>query len=57
MNWDVDELKARKDEILSTDLLNIKLGGVFFIGWDELNKLGGLREKFPDVWFKGVVLK
>ncbi|KAF3765748.1 NAD(P)-binding protein [Cryphonectria parasitica EP155] len=34
VNWDVDELKARKEEILSTDLLDTKLGGVSFIGWE-----------------------
>ena len=30
---DVDELKAMKEEILSTDLLDVKLGGVSFTGW------------------------
>lgn len=40
VNWDVDELKARKDEILSTDLLDTKLGGVSFVGWDGFQKLG-----------------
>ncbi|KAH8901152.1 NAD(P)-binding protein [Thozetella sp. PMI_491] len=34
-NWDVDELKARKEEILSTDLLDFKLGGLSFVGWDS----------------------
>ena len=33
VNWDVDELKARKEEIMSTDLLNTKLGGVSLVGW------------------------
>lgn len=33
VNWDVDELKARKEEIVSTDLLDTKLGGVSFVGW------------------------
>lgn len=33
VNWDVDELKARKEEILTTDLLDTKLGGVSFVGW------------------------
>jgi hypothetical protein len=32
-NWDVDELKARKQEILDTELLDIKLGGLSFVGW------------------------
>ena len=30
---DVDELKAMKEEILSSDLLDVKLGGVSFNGW------------------------
>jgi hypothetical protein len=30
---DVNELKAMKEEILSTDLLDVKLGGVSFTGW------------------------
>jgi NAD(P)-dependent dehydrogenase (short-subunit alcohol dehydrogenase family) len=42
VNWDVDELRARKEEILSTDLLDTKLGGVSFVGWDGSQKLGGL---------------
>ncbi|CAH0025025.1 unnamed protein product [Clonostachys rhizophaga] len=33
VNWDVNELKARKDEILNTDLLNTKLSGISFTGW------------------------
>jgi len=33
VNWDIDELKARKEEILSTDLLEMKLGGVSLTGW------------------------
>jgi hypothetical protein len=33
VNWDADELKARKEEILTTDLLDTKLGGVSFVGW------------------------
>lgn len=37
VNWDIDELKARKEEILSTDLLDIKLGGVSFIGWGGID--------------------
>jgi hypothetical protein len=32
-NWDVDELKARKEELMGTDLLDIKLGGLSFVGW------------------------
>lgn len=32
-NWDVNELKARKEEILETELLDIKLGGLSFRGW------------------------
>ncbi|KAF2430630.1 NAD(P)-binding protein, partial [Tothia fuscella] len=32
VNWDVDELKAREEKILSTDLLDTKLGGVSFVG-------------------------
>ncbi|KAF4987225.1 hypothetical protein FDECE_15536 [Fusarium decemcellulare] len=32
VNWDVDELKARREEIMSTDLLDTKLGGVSFEG-------------------------
>jgi hypothetical protein len=36
VNWDVEELKARKGEILSTDLLDTKLGGVSFVGWGGL---------------------
>ena len=42
VNWDVEELKARKDEILSTDLLDTKLGGVSFVGWEGVQKLGEL---------------
>jgi NAD(P)-dependent dehydrogenase (short-subunit alcohol dehydrogenase family) len=42
VNWDVDELKARKEEILSTDLLDTKLGGVSFVGWEGVQTLGGL---------------
>lgn len=42
VNWDVEELKARKKEILSTDLLDTKLGGVSFVGWEGSQKLGGL---------------
>ncbi|OCL02477.1 NAD(P)-binding protein [Glonium stellatum] len=42
VNWDVDELKARKEEILSTDLLDTKLGGVSFVGWEGSQKLGEL---------------
>ncbi|RYP48886.1 hypothetical protein DL768_005310 [Monosporascus sp. mg162] len=34
VNWDIDELKARKEEIQSTDLLNTKLGGLSFVGWE-----------------------
>ena len=34
VNWDVDELIARKEEITSTDLLDTKLGGVSFAGWE-----------------------
>jgi hypothetical protein len=34
VNWDVDELKARKDEIQNTDLLDIVLNGVSMVGWD-----------------------
>ncbi|KAI1869944.1 uncharacterized protein JN550_005534 [Neoarthrinium moseri] len=33
VNWDVDELKARKEEIINTDLLDTKLGGLSFVGW------------------------
>ncbi|PVH98670.1 putative short-chain dehydrogenase, partial [Periconia macrospinosa] len=29
-NWDVDELMARKEEILGSDVLDLKLGGVSF---------------------------
>jgi hypothetical protein len=31
---DVDELKALKEEILTTDLLDIKLGGMSFVGFN-----------------------
>lgn len=27
VNWDVDELKAKKDEIINNDLLTVSLGG------------------------------
>lgn len=27
VNWDVDELKAKKDEIINDDLLTVSLGG------------------------------
>lgn len=37
VNWDVDELKARKEEITSTDLLETKLGGVSFVGWGGID--------------------
>ncbi|KAM5375403.1 hypothetical protein ACJZ2D_005964 [Fusarium nematophilum] len=37
VNWDVDELKARREEIMSTDLLNTKLGGVSFVGWEGID--------------------
>lgn len=40
VNWDVDELKARKEEILTTDILVTKLEGISFAGW----KLGSLEE-------------
>ena len=37
VNWDVDELKAQKEEIMnSPDLLNTMLGGVSFVGWEGL---------------------
>lgn len=39
VNWDVDELKARKEEILSTDLMETKIGGVSFVGWNGTQKL------------------
>jgi hypothetical protein len=34
VNWNVDELKARTEEILTTDLLDTKLGGVSFAGFN-----------------------
>jgi hypothetical protein len=34
----VDELKAMKEEILSTDLLDVKLGGMSFTGWSWGNE-------------------
>ncbi|KAH8649288.1 hypothetical protein BX600DRAFT_490094 [Xylariales sp. PMI_506] len=40
VNWDVDELKARKEEILTTDLLDTKLGGVSFTGWRGFQRAG-----------------
>ena len=40
VNWDVDELKARKEEIMSTDLLDTKLGGVSFVGWKGFQAVG-----------------
>ena len=33
VNWDVEELVASKEEILSTDILDTKLGGVSFTGF------------------------
>jgi hypothetical protein len=42
VNWDVEELKSRKKEIISSDLLDTKLGGVSFTGWDLSQKLGEL---------------
>ncbi|CAJ2505221.1 Uu.00g126150.m01.CDS01 [Anthostomella pinea] len=42
VNWDVDELKARKEEILTTDLLDTKLGGVSFVGWKGSHMLKDL---------------
>jgi hypothetical protein len=42
VNWDVDELRTRKEEILNTDILDTKLGGVSFVGWEGSQKMGGL---------------
>jgi len=42
VNWDVDELRTRKEEILNTDILDTKLGGVSFVGWEGSQKLSGL---------------
>ncbi|SPO04713.1 related to reductase [Cephalotrichum gorgonifer] len=42
VNWDVDELKARREEILTTDLLDTKLGGVSFVGWKGSQRLGDI---------------
>jgi len=43
VNWSADELIDRKKEISSTDVLDIKLGGVSFVGWDGSENLSGLR--------------
>jgi hypothetical protein len=40
VNWDINELKARKEEIVNTDLLDIKLGGVSFVGWKGTESVG-----------------
>ncbi|KAH8894455.1 NAD(P)-binding protein [Thozetella sp. PMI_491] len=37
VNWDVDELKDRKEEILTSDLLDIKIGGVSFTGFQGVD--------------------
>lgn len=37
VNWDVDELKAKKEQIMKTDLLNTKLGGVSFVDWEGVD--------------------
>ena len=37
VNWDVDELKARKEEIMGTDFLNTGLWGVSFMGWGGID--------------------
>lgn len=34
VNWDVQELMSKREEILRTDLLDIKLGGVSFQDWN-----------------------
>ncbi len=42
VNWDVNELRAREQEILNTDLLNTKLGGVSFVGWKGFEVVGDI---------------
>jgi hypothetical protein len=37
VNWDVNELNQMREEIKNTDLLNTKLGGVSFVGWQGLD--------------------
>jgi hypothetical protein len=37
VNWDVNELKERREEIMNTDLLNTKLGGISFVDWQGVD--------------------
>jgi hypothetical protein len=46
-NWDVEELVERKEEILNTDLLDVGLKGVSFVGW-SLNSLIEYAAKHSD---------
>ena len=44
-NWDVEELKALKDQILNEELINIDMKGLDWRGWTPARMMGAIRQK------------